>query len=48
MRSGAGRLLSTWEDWNRGMSRIRQVMVSILAFGGARGTVRALPGMGML
>lgn len=48
MRSSAGRLLSTWEDWHRGTSRIRQVMVSILAFGGACSTVRALPGMGML
>lgn len=35
MKSSAGRLLSAWEDWHRRTSRIRQVTVSILAFGGA-------------
>lgn len=35
MKSSSGRLLSAWEDWHRGTSRMRQVTVSILAFGGA-------------
>lgn len=46
MKSSAGSLRSAWEDWHRGTSRIRQVTVNILAFGGAWGMVRALPGMG--
>lgn len=36
MESSSGRRLEAWEDWHRGTSRMRQVVGSILAFGGAR------------